>query len=241
MKKLILTTLLALVTMAFSGCVNKAPAEENGNDSRGGRTELVLATDIKFMPLDLLISSFNSYNKDYYIKAVYYSYDDASSLLNVEIGSGNAPDIYAFRQDNFLSSTNFPVYEDLFPYLDADEELSRGDFVQSLLNALTEDEKLYSLPYEFSVNTFIARESVVGDVTGISIKDAKAFASQMGQAASVFPGWMDKETVFSYVLSFALSRYSQRRNGYGLQGLAGGGRFEYSGDRLGLSGGKKRW
>ncbi len=75
--------------------------------------------------------------------------------LNLDIISGNAPDMAVFMDmPQYLPAKG--VFADLYTIMD--DELNREDFLPNVLKACEFDGKLYSLPSSFSVNSFVCKE-----------------------------------------------------------------------------------
>lgn len=75
--------------------------------------------------------------------------------LNMDIISGNAPDMAVFMDmPQYLPEKG--VFTDLYNIMN--DELGRDDFMPNVLKACEYDGKLYSLPSSFSVNSFVCKE-----------------------------------------------------------------------------------
>ena len=181
------------------------PIDETAPDDQ--KIELIMAVNNVSPELQNLVIDFNKQSEDYKIRMILYSNSRISSKLFTE----DAPDIYAFDQSSILEDHNsapyFPLFEDLLPYLDTDPDYSRDTLLPSILNATLREDKLYSLPYNFSISTFIAPKSVVGDVQGLTMEEALDFAAEIGDETHVFPEWLVKEEIFKYVLSYTLETF----------------------------------
>lgn len=101
------------------------------------------------------------------IEPVYYTqydvYDKESDKqvstgldqLNIDIISGNAPDMAVFMDmPQYLPAKG--VFTDLYSIMD--DELNRDDFMPNVLKACEFDGKLYSLPSSFDVLSFVCKE-----------------------------------------------------------------------------------
>lgn len=173
------------------------------------RTEIVLATDMIMPELSMLVKDFNSQNKDYKIKVVEYGggSDKTIDLLNTELISGNAPDVFAFYNYTFQRAEASGAFENLLPYFDNDSEYKRDAVIPSLMDALSRKGKMYWLPYDFSIETFIAPESVIGKRDSLTMKEAEKFASGPGDGISVFPKWFSKSDLLAWMLTFSITRF----------------------------------
>lgn len=205
-----IVSLLAHLVACSNYDINSKNSESPGDKER---TELILATDTNSSSINSIINSFNHNSESYTIKVVHYNTLEKSlDQLRTEIIAGNPPDIYVFSQNRF-SDVRIPIYEDLLPYLDSDPIYSREAFVPSLFDAIARDGSLYYIPYDFYVNTFTARESVVGIRSGITMEEANKFAKDMGPDVNVFPAWMTREALLAHVVSFSRAKFLDSATG----------------------------
>ena len=114
-----------------------------------------------------VVNEFNTSQPEYHIEIVDYSKDNTVSKenalkqINAELASGEGPDLFYLWK---LGMSN-AIYgskgylEDLLPYIDQDPELSREDFVESLLEGAKIDGKLYGTIPSFSIFTMFGPES----------------------------------------------------------------------------------
>ena len=127
------------------------------------------------------VFKFNESNDEYVIKIVDYSsliteddYDAGNTQFNLDIVSGNTPDIMFFSGSESLDSyINKGLFLDLVPYIDKDPELSQDSFVQGPFNAFKTGDKAYRVVPAFSVNTVITKKSYLRGAKSITIQDAK--------------------------------------------------------------------
>lgn len=154
-------------------------SEGNSENAQKPSGPIVLATlsrqDIPFS-MQQAIREWNQTHPDTPIEirdySVYYSDSDqraAELKLSTDIITGNYPDIYDFSipwQGSSLSSTVFMrrgLLENLYPYIDKDQELSRSDFFPGILSSLEIDNGLYELVLEYRFLTSFAVKSDVGE------------------------------------------------------------------------------
>lgn len=161
------------------------------------------------------VYTFNQNNPDYSIRILNYQamYSDGSgdlstaiSKLNTDIVSGNMPDIllvgYSIPINTYISKN---LIEDLNPYIDADPEFKRGDFNEHILDVFSKDGKLYSLVPVYSVNTVMAKKSVVGDSFSWSIDDAMSIFNNVG--ANQFFVWKNQEDIIRSCIQMSGGRF----------------------------------
>ena len=128
------------------------------------------------------VVQFNKTNEKYRIQIKDYSvyntetdYEQAYTKLNTDIVSGNVPDILVLDSSLPLESyMSKGLFEDLYPYIDADEEMNRTDFLTSVFDAFSKDGKLYQLIPSFTVFTVVGKTADVGKETGWTLDDLNA-------------------------------------------------------------------
>lgn len=92
---------------------------------------------------------------DVYDKSAGKQVSTGLDQLNIDIISGNAPDMAVFMDTpQYLSSKG--TFADLYTLMD--DELSRDDFLPNILEAFEEDGKLYSLPTSFCIRTMMCKD-----------------------------------------------------------------------------------
>jgi ABC-type glycerol-3-phosphate transport system substrate-binding protein len=82
----------------------------------------------------------------------------------LDIITGRTPDILAIPRgtpmDSYISKG---VLIDLYPYLDADETVSRADLQANILSAFEKEGRLYSIPISYRFRTMTIPTSIVGE------------------------------------------------------------------------------
>lgn len=118
-----------------------------------------ISGDIKNMIID-----FNRSSADYRIQVKAYGWDEASTdKFDLDLLSGNVPDLICLDNLNAEKYATKGMFADLGAMLDADEDISREDFLPNILKASEIKGKLYRLPTSFSIRSLIGKTSVVGD------------------------------------------------------------------------------
>lgn len=156
------------------------------------REELTMAVVDLDWDLRAAIKRFNRSNTQYRIVVKDYSEyntDDnwtaGRQKLSTEIISGDVPDI--------LACNNLPVrlygakglLEDLTPYIQNDTALGgENGLVKAVVDALRSDDgKLYTITSRFQVQTAFANRKVVGDVTGLTMDEARQAMTKLQDGA----------------------------------------------------------
>lgn len=120
-----------------------------------------------------LVSDFNLGSSEYLIQMMDYSKDGALSTLEalqalqMDIISGNAPDLFDLSGVSQSLFTDNDLLVDLYPFFNEDEEINKEDFI--LLDKLETDGHLYFVSNSFHIETAVGLYSVVGEDDGISL------------------------------------------------------------------------
>lgn len=176
-------------------------------ESTGEAVTLTLATVGEIYDLDVIrqaVQDWNRANPNCKVEIRDYSAfgDSAELRLAADISAGNAPDLYNFREDLDGAALDPDVYtrrgllEDLVPYLDADPELSRSDFLSGPLSALETDGGLYQMAPGFALLTATAPADAVGGPENWTYAGLEDLATRSGSYQSLFSlresrsGWL---------------------------------------------------
>ena len=163
----------------------------------GNKTVLTLACLYDYEIRDRVIN-FNKNSdsvrievKNYSVYNNYESDDEADhnaglTKLNTEIISGTVPDILVL--DNLPAQQYMAkgLLEDLYPYIDGDSEISRGQLIESVLDSVAFGGKLYQSVKTFNVETVVCPKSVVGDISGWTLAEMRQFQSRMPAESAIF-------------------------------------------------------
>lgn len=160
------------------------------------------------------VINFNKTNDQYRIRLNTYfgdggtseQYEDVIKRFNNDLTSGKGADIFSLDGLNADMLSQKGLLEDLNPYLDQDPELKREDFFQSVLTAYTIDDKLYSIPSSFSVQTVIGKVSDVGNEPGWTLDQLMALVESKPEGTEVFD-YSTKSSILQNCLMFNFSNY----------------------------------
>lgn len=132
------------------------------------------------------VVNFNKKNTEYALKIKAYidetaewtesTYSDALTQIYADMAGGNSPDLIDLSMVNLKNMTAKGVLEDLTPYLEKSETANIDDFVPSALNAYNVNGIQTTVPAYFTINTLLARTSVVGEEPGWTMEEMIALA-----------------------------------------------------------------
>lgn len=113
------------------------------------------------------ILKYNKSSKDYHIDLKSYStYEDPQKQMNLDIISGDVPDIIEM---NGLSKSLYikkGILADITPFIEKDEEIKKEDFVDSVISTIEHDGKLYYIPTSFSISALAGSKSIFNGMEG---------------------------------------------------------------------------
>lgn len=114
---------------------------------------------------------------------------DHRERVMVEIATGTW-DLVIFHDEIDTGGRGF---EDLYPFLDADPELSRESFVPHLLESLEDYGELHQLWNCTGVCTFVSSRSLIPDPYGLTLNDCEIIVNENKDIPSVFFQMYDVE------------------------------------------------
>lgn len=171
-------------------------ALENTYAENGSKLELVLLTRTKASEISEKIQltyggiyvdstikkeiiDFNKTNGTYRISVKEYvtdDYDTGVTQFNADIAGGNGPDIIDFSNMATAEYASKGLLEDLYPYLDQDEELNREDYLENILQAYESEGKLYTIPSFFYIRTLVGNTKRLEGITSWTPEEMIAYA-----------------------------------------------------------------
>lgn len=203
--------LIAVINDWDTGNTELAKLVKKDASTVAQKEEIVIGTLYNNQEVQAAAVDFNKKNDKYRIVIKNYidesnwdenSYETAITNLKNDIVSGtNCPDIIELSQLNderALAAKG--VFEDLNPYLEKSELVSREDFLESVLEGFSYDGKLLSIPRTFDIQTLVGKTSVVGDKMGWSLTDMMECVKKYPKA-ELLEGFQ-KSTVLYLALMF---------------------------------------
>ena len=167
-----------------------------------------------------IIEQFNRKSDSHYIQVKDYSqYNTADDItlgllrLNTEMIAGSAPDIldvWILPAHNYVSKG---YLVDLYPLLDADEELSRDIFIESVLKAMEINGSLYRISPSFIFNSIVGSPMVLGSYPGWNMDEFIAVFDANPQADKAAGAWSSKIYFLSMLLTYNWDDYVDRETG----------------------------
>lgn len=165
------------------------------------KKRFVLAANYLSQPLKEEVLKYNKKNKDYHIEIKSYNtYDDPQKQMNLDIISGDIPDIIeltGLSKDMYIKKG---WLADLYPFIEKDDEIKKEDLVDSIVSTVEHDGKLYYMPTAFSINALVGSKKVFGDMEGWTYKEMEEKYNSMPKDGMFMQG-MTSEWFIQNMLS----------------------------------------
>ncbi len=169
---------------------------------------------LQYQTQDMIVD-FNRSNDKYRIEVTDYSqynneedgYDAGLTKLNTEIMAGNIPDILDISNLNYVQLASKGLIEDLYPYIDADEELNRDDYFENVLAAMEVDGKLCATVPGFYINAVMGSSKVVGDTPGWTYDEFNEALASMPEGCEPFDQYVTRDTILQNCLALDMENF----------------------------------
>lgn len=160
------------------------------------------------------IMNFNKKSDTTRIEVVDYSkfatdedYMAGLTKLNTQIISGDVPDLILLDQLPYQQYVAKGLLEDLYPYIEKDDELSTEDFIPNLLKVQEIDGKLYQASPSCSINTLVSSENVVGNEIGWTMQEMLDTIKRFPDVKKPFGNYFTRQSMIQQILPMQLSDY----------------------------------
>ncbi|MBR1865838.1 MAG: extracellular solute-binding protein [Lachnospiraceae bacterium] len=202
LKKPIAVWLAATALLLTAGCgkdgnLTHKEQTKTASSAMINKTTLVCGTMALSDELKDAVITFNKTNMEYQIVLRDYGEEeDPVTKMNADIAAGNAPDI--------IDLVNIPVeqyaakglLEDLTPYFEKDSELAIEDVIDSVLEGMKTDGKLYYVAPRYTIWTLGGHARDVGDGNGWNFAECKSLLEQ--QEDDVRPFYYENKSDILY-------------------------------------------
>lgn len=163
---------------------------------------------------------FNRRHSDVRIEVIDYSATfsegesdmDGLIRLSTEIMTGGMPDLLVLSGLPYEQLAAKGLLEDLYPWIDADPELDRSDFMPNVLRAMEEGGKLCEICCGFEISTLIGASSVVGDEPGWSFAQVDQALARMPEGCSLLGPYCSRDQIFELCVYADLDGYIDWEN-----------------------------
>lgn len=214
-KKIISAGIAAALCLTASACGDNAPLlSEDGKKIISVYT-LYIDDDLKKDIID-----FNKKSTEYQAEVTVYGEDfpdDPLTRLNNDIIAGKIPDVVILHPympvDSYISKG---FLADLYGFMDGDETVSRGDYLESVMKAYETSGGLYELAPYFKVQTLAGKASLAGNSSGWTTEEFIKFADENPDKNIIggdFTLSITDEEFFSAVTNLCRENFIDRETG----------------------------
>ena len=161
------------------------------------------------------IVNFNQNSDEYKISIIDYSkyntdddYTAGLTQLNNDIVSGNTPDI--IELSSWMPYESYyakGLFEDLTSRFENDEELSKIEYLDNILEAFKYNGKMYAVIPGFAVNTVAVKKSIYDSVDSWTMDSLEQLMDEMDADPTLFAGIQTRESIFNNILQMAGSNF----------------------------------
>lgn len=183
---------------------NNSFNEESAELSQPTNEKILTLATFEYEDSAMMALQFNKSQSEYTIVVKDYSEynvgdDNTGGLnqLNLDIASGDIPDLYDLRSIPISQYVKLGLLEDLYPYIDTDPEIERENYVQSLLGALETNGKLYCLIPHVGVMTIAANPGAVQKSESLTLDEL----IESGNGSDPFGGMLTRYEFIQYLLA----------------------------------------
>lgn len=195
---------LLIVDWSKDGLMELAFLKSVSPDEVSGQKVLRLGTIMSDTALDTAVADFNKKSSECRIEIVDYYTSDwaaANEKLKQEIASGEGPDLLDMRYlgselDTYLEKG---ILEDLAPYLENSDQISREDFLPNMLESFTREGILYCIPDMFTIKTLVGKSSDIGEDIGWTREEFMDYALSLPEDTWLLP-YQNKYMMLHYLL-----------------------------------------
>lgn len=140
-----------------------------------------------------VVSKFNRSSKNYRIEIVDYSkfvvgrdYSEAINQLNLDIMTGNIPDIIDLFRLEYKEFANSGLLSDIYSFFEKDEAINIDLLFKSVSQSLELEGKLFAIPTDFSIGTILGVSSSVGNNIGITLDEFINLRENLDENVTLF-------------------------------------------------------
>ncbi len=157
---------------------------------------------------DSEVQAMNRKSRKYEYQVLSYGPEELDRF-RTELIAGSGVDLVLFYDG---VNTDSDYFEDLFPYLDADPELSRDDFLPNLLESTSTRGALRQLWDRVAVSTLVGPASYVGDGRGLTPGDYVRMVEENEVLQGVFDNFMGQNELLARVANIGISTCVDKAN-----------------------------
>lgn len=132
------------------------------------------------------ILSFNRNNLEYEIELTSYAdYENGSERMNMDMISGNVPDVLILGKDELFYDIPADSYiskgllANMYDFMKNDPDFDRSDYLENYFKAYEVNGKLYEIAPTFNIYTLVGKTSRLGEKPGWTMEEFNAVAADL--------------------------------------------------------------
>ncbi len=137
---------------------------------------------------------------------------DGADRLQADIASGKIPDIIDLAGVDGMAYIRQGIVTDLTPFLEQDQEISEGDFVENAISTYRDGEGLYAIPTIFWIESLVGKTSCLGERSGWTLEEFREYADALSDPGAAMAG-ASKEEMFNRIMVQYAERYIDWESG----------------------------
>ncbi|MCL2226717.1 MAG: extracellular solute-binding protein [Oscillospiraceae bacterium] len=184
------------------------------------RTVITLGTMNLHWRLRTAVVDFNRASSTHRIQVLDFSeFNTADDMtagltrLTTEILAGRVPDMLEMSALPFRQYVARGLLVDLYDFIDADPELSRDDFMESVFRASEVDGSLYQVFTSFTINTLLGSPEVLGEGMGWTFDEFRDVLRANPQADIPLGAFMTNRSFLSRMIQMNVDDFVDWNNG----------------------------
>lgn len=147
--------------------------------------------------LSVLETRYAHYSPTHRVECLDYGADEAGlARLMRDVATGGGIDLVVCYGSAIDSHSGFV---DLYPFVDADGELSREDFVPQVLAGAERRGELHEIWGGFNISTFVLTGAAAEMPAPLRLADCQAYLDSTGYDEPLFGDWMTKTTLLAWL------------------------------------------
>lgn len=147
--------------------------------------------------LGVLETRYAHYSPEHRVECLDYGADEAGlARLMRDVAAGGSIDLVVCDGHSIDAHSGFV---DLYPFIDADAELSREDFVPQVLAGAESRGELHEIWGGFNISTFAAKGALAEMPAPLRLADCQAYLDTAGYDEPMFGDWMTKSTLLAWL------------------------------------------
>ena len=164
------------------------------------------------------ILSFNRNNLEYEIELTSYAdYENGSERMNMDMISGNVPDVLILGKDELFYDIPADSYiskgllANMYDFMKNDPDFDRSDYLENYFKAYEVNGKLYEIAPTFNIYTLVGKTSRLGEKPGWTMDEFNAVAADL-TGEEILGRWR-KDYILNQFLYNCSDSYIDRNKG----------------------------